>query len=145
MAGARRWPCPGRGVAHQQQRGDRFERVEQAEHAALAIADAKGKRFDQRALQREPERRGVHFVFRQFELAVADIFIGEEFYFLEADHLRAHQHVAVGRTARMRGGPAISMRFALRRFPARGPACSGWRRCSNPRRRASRRLCAPRN
>ncbi len=56
-------------VAHQQQRGDGFERVQQAEHAALAVADGKGKRFDQRALEREPERRRVHFVFRQFEFS----------------------------------------------------------------------------
>ena len=38
----------------------------------------------------------MHFVFREFEFSVADVFIGEEFDFLEADHLRADEHVAVG-------------------------------------------------
>ena len=56
---------------------------------------AEGQRFEQRALQRDPVRRGVHFVFGEFEFAGADIFVGEEFDFLEADDLRANQHVAV--------------------------------------------------
>ncbi len=70
--------------------------MEQAEHAALAIAQRKRQRFDQRTFQRQPKRGRVHFVFRQLEFSIAHIFIGEEFYFLEADDLRAHQHVAMG-------------------------------------------------
>ena len=84
-----------RAVAHQQQRGHGFQRVKQAEHAVLALAHGKRQRFDERPFEREPERRGVHLVFRQFELARAHIFVGEEFDLLEADDLRADQHVAV--------------------------------------------------
>jgi hypothetical protein len=61
--------------------------MEQAEHAALALAHTVGKRFEQRSLQRDPIRRGVHLVFGKLELAVADVFIGEKLYFLEADDL----------------------------------------------------------
>ena len=48
----------------------------------------------------------MHLVFGQLELARADVFVGKEFDFLEADHLRAHQNVAV-RAIRGRG----EMRF----------------------------------
>ena len=74
---------------------------------------------------------------------VAHIFVGEEFDFLEADHLRAHQHVAVG--ARGLASVAAHRSPSSRGFRARAPACSGSRRCSSPRPRASRTPCAPRN
>jgi hypothetical protein len=38
----------------------------------------------------------VHFIFWEFELSVAYIFVGEEFYFLEADDLGADKDVSVG-------------------------------------------------
>jgi hypothetical protein len=38
----------------------------------------------------------VHFIFWEFELSVAYVFIGEEFYFLEADDLGADENVSVG-------------------------------------------------
>jgi hypothetical protein len=86
------WAFTDRGteiaaVAHEQQCGDRGKCVKKAEHAALAFADAEGKRFEQRPLQRDPVRRRVHFVFGELELAVTDVLIREEFYFLEADDL----------------------------------------------------------
>ena len=117
--GRRRALADGRAevarVAHQQQRGDGFQGVEQAEHAALAVAHGKGKRFHERAFERQPERRRVHFVFGQFELSVADVFVGEKFDFLEADHLRSNQHVAVGARG-LRVGAARLDALARRAF-----------------------------
>ena len=69
--------------------------MQQPEHAALALAHGVRKRFEQRPLQRDPVGRRVHFVLGKLELAVADIFIGEKFYFLEADNLRTYEYVAV--------------------------------------------------
>ena len=46
----------------------------------------------------------MHFVLGEFEFSVANIFIGEEFYFLEADNLRAHQDVTVRMRMRARLG-----------------------------------------
>ena len=66
-------------VAHQQERGHGFERVQQAEDAALSFGKREGQAGQQRAPERDPERGGVHFVFGKLELAVADIFVGEEF------------------------------------------------------------------
>src|SRR5882762_5395870 len=83
-------------VAHEEERGNRLERVQQAKHAALALAYAEWEGFEQRTLQRDPVRRRVHFVFGEFELAVSDIFISEEFDFLEADDLGTDQDVTVG-------------------------------------------------
>ena len=37
----------------------------------------------------------MHFVFGEFEFAVADVFVGEEFDFLEADDLGADKDIAV--------------------------------------------------
>ncbi len=64
--------------------------MEEAEHSRLAFADRVGERFEKPALERDPVRRGVHFVFGELEIAGADIFVGEEFNFLEADDLRAN-------------------------------------------------------
>src|SRR2546427_1369184 len=83
-------------IAHEKERGNRLEGVQQTKHAALALAHRKGKRFEQRTIQRDPVRRRVHFVFGKFELAVADIFVGKEFDFLEADDLGANEDVAMG-------------------------------------------------
>src|SRR6267143_2919682 len=88
-------------VAHQQKRSDGFKRVQQAEHSALALAHGEGKRFEKRTLKRDPVGSRVHFVFRKFELSVADIFVGEEFYFLEPHDLRADKNIAV--RMKMRG------------------------------------------
>ncbi len=38
----------------------------------------------------------MHFVFGKFEFSVAYIFVGEEFYFFEADDLGANENVSVG-------------------------------------------------
>src|SRR5271163_3179676 len=38
----------------------------------------------------------MHLVFWKLQLSSADVFVGEQFYFLEADYLRADQDVAVG-------------------------------------------------
>ncbi len=76
-------------VAHEEEGGDGFESVEKAEHAALALADGEGKGFEERAFEGDPVGGGVHFVFGEFEFAVADIFVGEEFDFFEADDLGA--------------------------------------------------------
>src|SRR5260370_21076698 len=83
-------------IAHEEKGGDGFEGVGKAKHAALAFAHGEGERFKQRALECDPVAGGVHFVFGEFEFAVADIFVGEEFYFLEADDLGADEYVAVG-------------------------------------------------
>ena len=69
--------------------------MQQPEHSTLPFAHAIRKRFEQRPFQCYPVRRRVHFVFRELELAVADVFVSEKFYFLEADHLRADENVAV--------------------------------------------------
>src|SRR5437763_15647290 len=82
-------------VAHQKQRGDRFQCMQQSKHARLLFTDGEGQRRQQRPLQRDPIGRGVHFVFRQFELAVTDGFVGEEFDFLESDDLRSNQNVSM--------------------------------------------------
>ena len=63
--------------------------MEKAEHAALAFADGEGKGFEEWAFEGDPVRSGVHFVFGKFEFAVTDIFVGEEFDFLEAHDLGA--------------------------------------------------------
>src|SRR5882762_5334407 len=83
-------------IAHEEQGGDGFEGVEKAEHAALALAHGEGERFKQRAFEGDPVRGRVHFVFGEFEFAVADILVGEEFDFLEADDLGADEDIAVG-------------------------------------------------
>src|ERR1700704_6309747 len=76
-------------VAHKAKSGNGFEGVEKAEHAALALADGEGKRFEQGAFESDPVRGCVHFVFGEFEFAIADIFVGEEFDFFEAHDLGA--------------------------------------------------------
>ncbi len=76
-------------VAHEEEGGNRFKRVQQAEHAALALAHCEGKRFKERAFECYPIGGGVHFVFGEFEFAVADIFVREEFDFLEPNNLGA--------------------------------------------------------
>src|SRR5438876_5852692 len=101
-------------VAHQEKRGHRFERMQQAEHSALPFAHGKGKRFKERALERDPISSRVHFVFREFKLAVADIFVREEFDFLEAHGLRAHQGIAV--RMKMRGSLLGSPLFSRGNF-----------------------------
>ena len=68
---------------------------------------AKGREVEKIAFERDPESGGVHFVFGQFEFAGADVFVSEEFDFLEAHHLRTHQHVAVG-ASRGPGDAALS-------------------------------------
>src|SRR6266550_4475472 len=69
---------------------------ERAKHPAWALAHGEGERFKQRAFERDPVRGGVHFVFGELEFAVADIFVGEEFDFLEAHDLGADEDIAVG-------------------------------------------------
>ena len=59
-------------------------------------------------LERDPERGGVHLVFRQLEFSRADIFIGEKFDLLESHHLRAHQHVSMGARCRPRNSLLFS-------------------------------------
>src|SRR5229473_3337589 len=76
-------------IAHEEESGDGLDGVEKAEHAALALADGEGKGFEERAFEGDPVGGGVHFVFGEFEFAVADIFVGEEFDFFEADDLGA--------------------------------------------------------
>ncbi len=88
-------------VAHKQKGGDGFERMQQPEHSALPFAHGEGKRFEQWAFQRNPVSGRVHFVFREFKLPIADIFVGEESDFLEAYNLGTHQNIAV--RMRMRG------------------------------------------
>ena len=83
-------------VAHQEQGGHRFQRVEQAENSALAVGKREGKGFQQFAIKCDPEGGGVHFVFGEVEFSVAYVFIGEEFYFLEADDLGTDENVSVG-------------------------------------------------
>ncbi len=90
-------------IAHEQQCRDRGECVEQPKHATLALVDAVRQRFEQRSFQCDPVRRGVHFVFGELELAVANVLIGEKFYFLEAHDLRADQDVAVRPRIRVSG------------------------------------------
>src|SRR5882762_1223068 len=102
-------------VAHEEERGNRLERVQQTKHAALAFTHRKGKRFEQGTLQRDPVRRRVYFVLGEFELAVADIFVGKEFDFLEADDLGANEDVAVGMGVRgffVARGQVEILRFA---------------------------------
>ncbi len=93
-------------IAHEEKGGDGFEGVEQAKHAALALAHGEGERFKQRAFECDPVRGRVHFVFGEFEFAVADIFVGEEFDFLEADDLGADEDIAMrmGGTKGSEGG-----------------------------------------
>ena len=108
-------------VAHEEQSGDGFKGVEQAEHTALAVGNGEGKRRDEFAAKRDPKCGGVYFVFWQFKFAGADVFIREEFDFLEADDLRANKNVAVGVLGwawRMDANP---------RFRGREPECSGSR------------------
>src|ERR1700752_2927719 len=76
-------------VAHEEERGDGFQGTEQPEHTALAFADGEGKGLEERAFEGDPIGGRVHFVFGEFEFAVTDIFVGKEFYFFEADDLRA--------------------------------------------------------
>src|SRR4029077_3274865 len=71
-------------VAHEEEGGDGFKGVKKSEHTALAFAHGEGEGFEQRTFQRDPVRGSVHFVFGEFQLAIANIFVGEEFYFLEA-------------------------------------------------------------
>ena len=71
----------------------------------MTLAHGEGKRFEQGALQRDPVRGGVHFVFREFEFPVADIFVGEEFDFLKADHLGTDEDITVG--IRVPGGEVL--------------------------------------
>src|ERR1700680_2620908 len=97
-------------IAHKQQRRNRGKSVQEAKHAALPLAHAIRKRFEQPPFQGDPVRRCLHFVFWKLELAVADVFIREEFYLLEADDWRADENVAVG--MRVRG--------------SRGPGGGGW-------------------
>src|SRR5438477_6332285 len=59
-------------VAHQEKRGHRFERMQQAEHSALPFAHGERKRFEQWAFQRDPVSGRVHFVFREFKLPIAE-------------------------------------------------------------------------
>ena len=101
-------------VAHQEKRGHRFKRMQQAEHSALPFAYGERKRFEQWAFQRNPVSGRVHFVFREFKLPVADIFVREEFDFLEAHDLRAHQDIAV--RMKMRGSLLASPLFSRGNF-----------------------------
>jgi len=72
--------CRVAAIAHMRRRGRRIRGVEQAKHAALALAPGEGSEFKQRASGGDPEvvciRSGVR-------VAVADIFVGEEFDFLK--------------------------------------------------------------
>ena len=70
--------------------------MKQAEDFALAFGKREGEGSEERAIEGDPERGGVHFVFGKLEFAVADVFVGEEFDFLEADHLRTDEDVSVG-------------------------------------------------
>jgi hypothetical protein len=38
----------------------------------------------------------MHLVFGELEFSIAYVFVGEEFYFLEADYLGANENVSVG-------------------------------------------------
>ena len=51
----------------------------------------------------------MHFVFGEFEFAVADGFVGEEFDFLEAHDLGADEHVAVGAGVRGSQGNGVGL------------------------------------
>ena len=84
------------GVAHEEKSSDGFECVEEAEHAGLAFADSEGERVQEWAFESNPVGGGVHFVFGEFEFAVADVFVGKEFYFFEADDLGTDEDIAVG-------------------------------------------------
>jgi hypothetical protein len=118
------WPFADGGakiaaVAHQQQRGDGFHGVKQTEHSGLAFADGVRKRFQKRAVESQPIGSGVHFVFGEFQSAGTDVFVGEEFYFFEADDLGADENIAVGmrvdgwRLGKRLGGAYVEvLRFA---------------------------------
>ncbi len=99
---SRRWGTLADGgaeipaVAHEQERGDSFEGMEEPEHARLTFTDGVRERLEQRALESDPVGGGVHFVFGEFERTGADVFVGEEFDFLEPDDLGADENVAVG-------------------------------------------------
>src|SRR5258708_24788909 len=55
-------------VAHEEERGNRLERVQQAKDAALELAYAELEGVEQRKRPRDPVRRLLHFIFEACDL-----------------------------------------------------------------------------
>ena len=55
----------------------------------------------------------MHFVFGEFEFSVADVFVGEEFDFLEADDLGADEDVAMGVIVSWIGCTILAIAFVV--------------------------------